>query len=137
MQVGKFVKQAAVLARHALLVGQHPIPNPCHPLCAPFTPGHLAPWPPPRWNLSQLETYGVISWYVEQEQPGAQSRLRSMGARDLLYQLPFLQRLQRRLLDCVPKGQTARDPVVLVSVRGGAGFYNPVVALSLPFRCPF
>lgn len=63
----------------------------------------------------QLEVYSTINWYVEVEQPGNQSRLRTMGARELLYQLPFLQRLQRRLLDCVPRGQAARDHVVLVS----------------------
>ena len=67
-----------------------------------------------------METYASINWFVEQEQPGSQSRLRTLVARDLLYQLPFLQRLQRRLLDCVPKGQAARDPVVLVRVCSGA-----------------
>lgn len=64
----------------------------------------------------QVETYAAINWFVEQEQPGSQSRLRTLVARDLLYQLPFLQRLQRRLLDCVPKGQAARDPVVLYAL---------------------
>lgn len=64
----------------------------------------------------QLEVYSTINWYVEVEQPGNQSRLRTMGARELLYQLPFLQRLQRRLLDCVPRGQAARDHVVLYAL---------------------
>jgi hypothetical protein len=52
---------------------------------------------------------------VEQEAPGSESRMRSLGARDLLYQLPHLQRLQRRQLDCVPRGAAMNDPVVLVS----------------------
>lgn len=43
--------------------------------------------------------------------------MRGLGPRDLLLQLPHLQRLQRRLLDCTPHGAAMHDPVVLV--RGG------------------
>lgn len=64
--------------------------------------------------------YATLRWYVEQEAPGTESRLRGLGARDLLFQLPHLQRLQRRLLDCVPSGAAAHDPVVLVR-RGLVG----------------
>lgn len=62
-----------------------------------------------------LETFTAIGWNVDLETPGSDSRLRSLSATDLLQQLPHLQRLQRRLVDCLPKGQAARDPVVLVS----------------------
>ena len=63
----------------------------------------------------QLAVYATLRWYVEQEAPGVESRMRSLPARDLLFQLPYLQRLQRRLLDCVPRGAAMHDPVVLVS----------------------
>ena len=42
----------------------------------------------------QLSLYASLRWYVEQEAPGHESRMRSLGARDLLFQLPHLQRLQ-------------------------------------------
>ena len=62
----------------------------------------------------QLEVLATLGWHVEQEAPGTPSRLRALTPPDLLYQLPLLQRLQRRLMDCVPRGQAALDPVVLV-----------------------
>lgn len=43
---------------------------------------------------AQLSLYATLRWYVEQEAPGHESRMRSLGARDLLFQLPHLQRLQ-------------------------------------------
>lgn len=45
----------------------------------------------------QLSLYASLRWYVEQEAPGHESRMRSLGARDLLFQLPHLQRLQVQL----------------------------------------
>lgn len=53
--------------------------------------------PPTPPTPLQLSLYATLRWYVEQEAPGQESRLRSLGARDLLFQLPHLQRLQVRL----------------------------------------
>ena len=63
----------------------------------------------------QLEVFSAVAWHVDLEAPGTQSRLRALAPSDLLRQLPYLQRLQRRLVDCVPRGQAMRDDVVLVS----------------------
>ena len=71
---------------------------------------------------SQLAVWSQLKWYVEQEAPGVESRLRTLSPRDLLYQLPHLQRLQRRLLDCVPRGAATHDPVVLVGGGWGWGW---------------
>ncbi len=68
-----------------------------------------------RWAL-QLAVYTQLKWYVGQEAPGQESRMRGLSPRDLLLQLPHLQRLQRRLLDCTPHGAATHDPVVLVRV---------------------
>ena len=76
----------------------------------------LPPVPTPRLQLS---VYATLRWYVEQEASGAESRMRSLPPRDLLFQLPNLQRLQRRLLDCMPRGAATHDPVVLVSEEVG------------------
>lgn len=64
----------------------------------------------------QLAVYAALKWYVEMEAPGAPSRMRSLPPRELLQQLPHLQRLERRLLDCVPRGAATHDPVVLFSL---------------------
>ncbi|PSC73445.1 clathrin assembly [Micractinium conductrix] len=64
----------------------------------------------------QLTVYSAIRWGVEQEGPGVESRLRGLPARDLLFQLPHLQRLQRRQLDCMPRGAATHDPVVLFAL---------------------
>lgn len=64
----------------------------------------------------QLSVYAQLRWYVGQEAPGQESRMRGLGPRDLLLQLPHLQRLQRRLLDCTPHGAAMHDPVVLFSL---------------------
>ena len=45
---------------------------------------------------------------------GGTSRLRSLGSKDLLSQLPMLQHLLQRLVDCKPSGQALHDPVVQV-----------------------
>ncbi len=64
---------------------------------------------------AQVQTFAAINCYVEQEGQGSESRMRSLPPKDLLFQLPHLQRIQRRLLDCVPRGPAARDAIVLVS----------------------
>ncbi|KAI3432215.1 hypothetical protein D9Q98_003777 [Chlorella vulgaris] len=69
-----------------------------------------------RYLDEQLKVFSALRWYVEQDAPGTESRLRSLPPRDLLFQLPHLQRLQRRLLDCVPRGAARHDPVVLFSL---------------------
>ena len=38
--------------------------------------------------------------------------MRTLSSDQLLKQLPVLQRLQQRLMDCKPSGAAARDPVV-------------------------
>lgn len=51
----------------------------------------------------------------EQEHSGEQSRLRQLPAQELLFQMPFLQKLLRRLLDCKPTGAASHDAVVQAS----------------------
>jgi len=50
----------------------------------------------------------------EQEQGGRESRLRGLSGEALLSQMPLLQRLLARLVDCRPTGGAAHDPVVRV-----------------------
>ncbi|KAA6422373.1 MAG: clathrin assembly factor [Trebouxia sp. A1-2] len=59
----------------------------------------------------QLEVYHKIAFYQEQEHSGEQSRLRQLPAQELLFQMPFLQKLLRRLLDCKPTGAASHDAV--------------------------
>ena len=40
--------------------------------------------------------------------------MRSLAAKELLEQLPLLQHLLQRLVDCKPSGQATHDPVVQV-----------------------
>ncbi|BDA41120.1 probable clathrin assembly protein At2g01600 at N-terminal half [Coccomyxa sp. Obi] len=60
----------------------------------------------------QLEVFASIRFYQEQEQGGEQSRMRTLGSEELLRQLPVLQRLLGRLVDCRPTGAASLDPVV-------------------------
>ena len=46
---------------------------------------------------------------------GGTSKLRTLGSKELLVQLPMLQHLLQRLVDCKPTGQALHDPVVQVS----------------------
>lgn len=50
----------------------------------------------------------------EQEQSGEASRMRTLSGKDLLIQLPYLQRLLQRLVDCRPGGPCVHDVVVQV-----------------------
>ena len=52
----------------------------------------------------------------EAEEPGAESRLRNLPPPELLTQLPVMQRLMQRLMDCLPKGAAARDWVVQMAL---------------------
>ena len=63
-----------------------------------------------------LETFSAIAWQADVESAGTESKLRSLSPKDLLQQMPYLQRLQRRLVDCLPRGQAATDEVVLLSL---------------------
>lgn len=54
----------------------------------------------------------------EQEHSGEQSRMRQLPAAELLVQMPFLQKLLQRLLDCKPTGAASHDAVVQVHNRG-------------------
>ncbi|KAK9806363.1 hypothetical protein WJX72_011503 [[Myrmecia] bisecta] len=60
----------------------------------------------------QLEVYARINFYQEQEHSGEPSRMRSLNSTDLLFQLPFLQKLLERLMDCKPGVMSGRDPIV-------------------------
>ncbi|CAL5227469.1 g10446 [Coccomyxa viridis] len=60
----------------------------------------------------QLEVYNAIQWYQEQEHAGEQSRMRALTTELLLQQLPMLQRLMNRLIDCRPTGAASQDHVV-------------------------
>ncbi len=51
----------------------------------------------------------------EQEHAGEQSRMRALTTELLLQQLPMLQRLMNRLIDCRPTGAASQDHVVQVS----------------------
>lgn len=63
-----------------------------------------------------LETFSAIAWQAHVETSGTQSKLRTLSPKDLLQHMPYLQRLQRRLVDCLPRGQAAHDEVVLLSL---------------------
>ena len=63
-----------------------------------------------------LEVFSAVAWHVDLEGAGKASKLRSLDPKDLLQQMPYLQRLQRRLVDCLPRGQAAQDDVVLLSL---------------------
>ena len=45
---------------------------------------------------------------------GGTSKLRTLGSKELLMQLPMLQHLLQRLVDCKPTGRAAHDEVVQV-----------------------
>ena len=50
----------------------------------------------------------------EQEHAGEQSRMRALSNEALLQQLPMLQRLMSRLVNCKPTGTACQDHVVQV-----------------------
>ncbi|KAK9841579.1 hypothetical protein WJX74_008216 [Apatococcus lobatus] len=64
----------------------------------------------------QLEVFSKIQFYQEQEQSGEASRMRTLSGKDLLIQLPYLQRLLQRLVDCRPGGPCLHDEVVQESL---------------------
>jgi hypothetical protein len=64
----------------------------------------------------QVAVFAATGWRPELEAAGAASPLRGLPAPALLEQLPALQRLQRRLVDCVPRGGAARDDVALLAL---------------------
>ncbi|KAL3153723.1 hypothetical protein ABBQ32_013317 [Trebouxia sp. C0010 RCD-2024] len=64
----------------------------------------------------QLEVFHKIGFYQEQEHSGEQSKMRQLPAPDLLAQMPFLQKLLQRLLDCKPTGGASHDAVVQQSL---------------------
>ena len=53
--------------------------------------------------------------FQEQEHSGEQSKLRQLPSQELLFQMPFLQKLLQRLLDCRPTGAASHDAVVQAS----------------------
>lgn len=65
-------------------------------------------------HLADMSLFHLLQ---EQEHSGEQSRLRGLSATDLLFQMPFLQKLLQRLLDCRPTGAASHDAVVQVRHR--------------------
>jgi len=61
--------------------------------------------------------HSCVAVVQEQEHSGEQSRLRQLPAQELLTQMPFLQKLLRRLLDCKPTGAASHDAVVQASAH--------------------
>lgn len=59
-----------------------------------------------------LTTFSVVQ---EQEHSGEQSKLRQLPSQELLAQMPYLQKLLQRLLDCKPTGAASHDAVVQAS----------------------
>lgn len=58
---------------------------------------------------------GLAFAVQEQEHAGEQSRMRALTTEALLQQLPMLQRLMARLVDCKPTGAACQDHVVQVN----------------------
>ncbi len=75
----------------------------------------------------------LLCMLQEQEHSGEPSRMRSLNSTDLLFQLPFLQKLLERLIDCKPGGVAAKDPVVQVST--GTGKRLPRFVFACVFNC--
>ena len=84
-----------------------------------------------RYLDQQLDVYSSINFCLETEEAGSESRMRSLNTQDLLFQLPKLQRLLQRLTDCVPRGSTAKDPIVQVLPACNRAFVVFLLILQL------
>jgi hypothetical protein len=69
----------------------------------------------------------------------AESKMRNLPPAELLAQLPPLQKLLERLMDCLPRGVAARHFVVQASLLTIAkeSFQVRSLQLGCPFFCPF
>ena len=68
-----------------------------------------------RYLDEQLEVYRTQKWrFNDNMSSGEDSILKDMPVKDLLLLMPELQRLQRRIVDCVPHGAASMDNVVMV-----------------------
>lgn len=65
----------------------------------------------PKERLSKA-ICGRVGCHFQEMESGESSRMRTLAGEQLLKQLPTLQRLQQRLMDCKPSGAAAHDPVV-------------------------
>lgn len=65
-----------------------------------------------RYLDEQIDVYSRINYVVDQDSAGQDSRFRTLNAKDLLFQLPVLQKLLQKLLDCMPRGAAGADIVV-------------------------
>eukprot|EP00890_Picochlorum_soloecismus_P001664 jgi/Picsp_1/2499/NSC_00730-R1_clathrin assembly factor-like protein len=63
-----------------------------------------------------LDVYFNTGWYSGMEKSGTESRMRTLDMNDLLDQLPRLQRIQRRLVDCLPKGAARQNDNTLLAL---------------------
>ncbi len=69
-----------------------------------------------RFIDESLDTYFHTSWYAGLEKNGKESLMRSLEMEELLQQLPRIQKIQRRLVDCVPRGAACQNDNTLVRV---------------------
>ena len=69
-----------------------------------------------RYIEEQLVVCRSIGWTLEKERDSSPSSLRTIPPKDLLEKLPSLQRLLRRVTDCLPKGQAVSDTIVISSL---------------------
>ena len=51
--------------------------------------------------------------------------MRTLGGKEMLTQLPLLQHLLQRLVDCKPSGQATHDPVVQVPIQLSSSGLGP------------
>ena len=75
----------------------------------------------------QLEASHSYDCNVQEQE----SRLRSLGGKEMLTQLPILQHLMQRLVDCKPSGQATHDPVVQVALPLPLAFPHSICFLTV------
>lgn len=69
-----------------------------------------------RYLDESLDVFMSIKWHVDMEKSGQKSKLASDPPEELLEEMPAMQRMQRCLINCVPRGQAERDHIVLTSL---------------------
>lgn len=69
-----------------------------------------------RYLDESLDVFSSIKWHVDLETSGKKSKLSSDPAEELLEEMPAMQRMQRSLINCIPRAQAERDHIVLTSL---------------------
>ena len=67
-----------------------------------------------RYIDETLDVYHHTGWYSGLEKSGGESKMRMLGCNELLDQLPRIQKIQRRLVDCMPHGAAKHNDNTLV-----------------------